>query len=80
MLGFVRHAGDERVLVVANLSASPTETTLELGDANRLTMVVDLLDGAPAVVPTPGMPFTLTLAPYSARWLSLVPSLETTHS
>jgi len=80
VLGFVRHAGDERVLVVANLSASPTETTLELGDANRLTMVVDLLDGAPAVVPTPGMPFTLTLAPYSARWLSLVPSLETTHS
>ena len=63
VLAFGREANGQRVIVVANLSGSPAETTLELGDAGPLTMVVDLLDAAPVTLSTSGIPYVVRLAP-----------------
>jgi len=77
VLAFIRHTSWERVLVVANLSGSPVEVTLDIGSSNLLP-AVDLLDSTHATAPIPGVPYSTTLARYATRWLSLVSAFEAT--
>jgi maltose alpha-D-glucosyltransferase/alpha-amylase len=78
VLAFVRHSSDQRVLVVANLSGSAVEATLDPDDAGTPPCLVNLLDEAPVPLPTPGAPIVMKLAPYAVRWLALVSAVEPT--
>jgi maltose alpha-D-glucosyltransferase/alpha-amylase len=78
VLAFIRHTRSERVVVVANLAGSPAEATLDIGGVDALSGVVDLLDITHATALIPGVPYSMTLAPYGTRWLSLVPAVEAT--
>lgn len=77
VLAFVRHTSSQRVLVVANLSGSPAKATLEIGGSD-VPVGVDLLDSTHATAPIPDVPYSMTLAHYATRWLSLVPAFEAT--
>ena len=78
VLAFVRHTSSQRVLVVANLSGSPAQATLDIGGLDTLLAVVDVLDSTHATASIPGAPYSMTLAPYATRWLALVPACEAT--
>lgn len=78
VLAFVRQTSGQRVLVVANLSGSPAQATLDIGGLDTLLAVVDLLDSTHATASIPGAPYSMTLAPYATRWLALVPACEAT--
>jgi maltose alpha-D-glucosyltransferase/alpha-amylase len=78
VLAFVRHTGSQRVLVVANLSGSSANATMTIDALDAVPLIVDLLDHAGATALMPGVPYSMTLAPYATRWLSLVPDVEAT--
>src|SRR5438067_3075013 len=69
VLAFVRRMGDERVLVLANLSRHPQYVELGLGDYEG-RVPVELLGGT-RFPPIGRLPYFLTLAPYGFVWLSL---------
>src|SRR6185503_14609858 len=74
VLAFVRHTSSHRVLVLANLSGWPAKATLDVGALDAVPTLVDLLDSAYATASVPGVSYSVTLAPYATRWLSLVPA------
>jgi maltose alpha-D-glucosyltransferase/alpha-amylase len=69
VLAFVRSFGDERVLVVANLSRHAQYVELAMADFEG-TVPVEVLGGTrfPAIG---RLPYLLTLGPYGFVWLSL---------
>ena len=69
VLAFVRTFGDERVLVVANLSRHAQYVELGLQDFEG-TVPVELLGGT-RFPPVGRLPYLLTLGPYGFVWLSL---------
>ncbi|MBV8295983.1 MAG: maltose alpha-D-glucosyltransferase, partial [Acidimicrobiia bacterium] len=69
VLAFVRTFGDERVLVVANLSRHAQYVELSLQNHEGL-VPVELLGGT-RFPPIGRLPYLLTLGPYGFAWLSL---------
>jgi maltose alpha-D-glucosyltransferase/alpha-amylase len=69
VLAFVRSFGDERVLVVANLSRHAQYVELGLQDFEG-TVPVEVLGGT-RFPPVGRLPYLLTLGPYGFVWLSL---------
>ncbi|MDQ1360876.1 MAG: maltose alpha-D-glucosyltransferase / alpha-amylase, partial [Acidimicrobiaceae bacterium] len=69
VLAFVRRLGDERVLVVANLSRHAQYVELGLGDYEG--MVPTEVLGGTRFPPVGRLPYLLTLGPYGFVWLSL---------
>ena len=69
VLAFVRAAGDERILVVANLSRFVEYVELDLG-AYRGMVAVELFGRKP-FPPIGDLPYLLTLGPHSFYWFSL---------
>jgi maltose alpha-D-glucosyltransferase / alpha-amylase len=69
VLAFVRTFGDERVLVVANLSRHAQYVELGLQDFEG-TVPVEVLGGT-RFPPVGRLPYLLTLGPYGFVWLSL---------
>ncbi|HEV3354449.1 MAG TPA: maltose alpha-D-glucosyltransferase [Acidimicrobiales bacterium] len=69
VLAFVRTYGDERVLVVANLSRHAQY--VELGLQNYEGMVPVEVLGGTRFPPVGRLPYLLTLGPYGFVWLSL---------
>jgi maltose alpha-D-glucosyltransferase/alpha-amylase len=69
VLAFVRAHGDERVLVVANLSRFVQPVELDLR-AHRGCVPVELIGGA-ALPPVGDRPYFLTLGPHGFFWLRL---------
>jgi maltose alpha-D-glucosyltransferase/alpha-amylase len=74
VLAFVRRSSDQRVLVIANLSASPVDATLDPGDAGTPALMVNLLDEAAVPQPTGELQHVARLTPYEVRWIALRPS------
>src|SRR5436190_20157084 len=69
VLAFVRRFGDERVLVVANLSRHAQYVELGLADYEGMVPVEVL--GGTRFPPVGRLPYLLTLGPYGFVWLSL---------
>jgi maltose alpha-D-glucosyltransferase / alpha-amylase len=71
VLAFIRHDGDERILVVANLSRQAQSAHLDL-HADRGSVLIELFGGAsfPQVIDAP---YHLTLGPYDFYWFRLEP-------
>src|SRR5205823_2267918 len=69
VLAFVRTLGDERVLVVANLSRHAQYVELALHNFEGM-VPVEVLGGA-RFPPVGRLPYLLTLGPYGFVWLSL---------
>lgn len=67
VLAFVRRAGDDEVLVVANLAATVRSVTLDLTCSIRRTRFLEVVDRVP--FPSPGQhPYTVALGPYGFYW------------
>ncbi len=69
VLAFLRRYGDDRLLVVANLSRFAQHVELELPDLQGLTPVE--LFGRSEFPPIHDRPYPLSLAPHSFFWFSL---------
>ncbi len=69
VLAFVRQHGDERVLVVANLSRHAQYVELNMPEYEGMVPVEVL--GGTRFPPVGRLPYLLTLAPYGVVWLSL---------
>ena len=69
MLAFVRSYGDERILVVANLSRYVEYVELDLS-AYQGMVAVELFSGRP-FPPIGALPYLLTLGPHSFYWFRL---------
>ena len=70
VLAFVREAGDERVLVVANLSRNAQFVELELGEFAGM-MPVELF-GQTEFPRIGELPYFVTLGPYGFYWFELI--------
>ncbi|MBV9670004.1 MAG: alpha-glucosidase C-terminal domain-containing protein, partial [Acidobacteriales bacterium] len=71
VLGFVRQYGDERVLVVANLSRFPQHVDLDLSEFDGMSLVE--MFGNTEFPAANQLPYSLTLAPYGFYWILLQP-------
>ncbi len=71
VLAFVREYGDERVLVVANLSRYPQHVNLDLKDYDGMSLVE--MFGGTEFPPVTRDPYALTLNPYAFYWILLQP-------
>jgi maltose alpha-D-glucosyltransferase / alpha-amylase len=69
VLAFLREHGEQRVLVVANLSGSRQEASLELSRFHDA--VPRPLLGRTTLPPVDGIPYRLALGPHSFAWLLL---------
>ena len=76
VLAFLRRAGDEQVLVVANLSRSPQEARLEIPERRVAAAIVDLLDSAATLPQVMSAPYCVSLPPYAVRWFSFLAAAE----
>jgi maltose alpha-D-glucosyltransferase / alpha-amylase len=74
VLAFIRSAGEERVLVVANLSRFTQCVELDLG--NYRGMVLSELFGKSEFPAVDDRPYFLSLAPHAFHWFSMVPKAE----
>ncbi|MFW5878310.1 MAG: maltose alpha-D-glucosyltransferase, partial [Myxococcota bacterium] len=74
VLAYLRQLGDERVLVVANLSRFVQCAELDLSEWKGLVPVE--LFGRTRFPPIGDLPYFLTLAPHGFYWLSLEPLRE----
>jgi maltose alpha-D-glucosyltransferase/alpha-amylase len=75
VLAFVRTSGEERILVVANLSRFPQYAQLDLSRFEGL-MPVEMF-GRVEFPPITAMPYQVTLGPHSFYWFSLEPTRST---
>src|SRR3954468_10144894 len=75
VLAFIRRHGDERVLVVANLSRFVQYVELDLSEFQG-TVPVELFGNNPFPPVTKG-PYLLTLAPHTFYWFTLAPQAAT---
>jgi maltose alpha-D-glucosyltransferase/alpha-amylase len=71
VLAFIREYGDERILVVANLSRFVQYVELDLGRFKDWVAVE--LFGMSEFPPIGELPYLLTLGPHAFYWLALVP-------
>ncbi|MGH7337915.1 MAG: alpha-glucosidase C-terminal domain-containing protein, partial [Myxococcota bacterium] len=72
VLAFLRTDGDERVLVVANLSRLAQYVELDLSAFNGMTPVEQF--GGTEFPRIGELPYLITLGPYAFYWLELTPS------
>jgi len=72
VLAFVRRSGDERVLVVCNLSRFVQGAALDLREF-RGTVPVEMF-GRVEFPPVPDVPYFFTLGPHAFYWFSLEPA------
>jgi maltose alpha-D-glucosyltransferase/alpha-amylase len=72
VLAYVRSLGDERVLVVANLSRFSQFVELELSDHKGMTPVEMM--GQTPFPPIGDLPYLLTLGPHEIHWFALRPA------
>lgn len=77
VLAFMRAFGDERILVVANLSRYAQWVGLDLSPWEGLIPVE--IFGHTEFPPIGRLPYFLTLGPHSFYWFSLEPKTETIH-
>jgi maltose alpha-D-glucosyltransferase/alpha-amylase len=72
VLAFERWDGDDRVLVVANLSASPQAAVVPMAPGSRSTAVHELVTDA-VLPPCHGAPYAVALPGLGYFWLRLTP-------